>query len=758
MPKSAWTEKDQIDNFLKERSQNQRDLPKDIPLDSVVVLRYEKRSKSKNKGKVPTEMELVLEQTQQGTSYEVSVSAEGVEELKRKVKIKGEKKEALLTLRQKPALSMCHKTTLASDTSIDFQIDFPIQSVDPHGFEGYLKIEVKEISHNDLVQDEVNSVLIAIIQGMNVDEQSSMRLEATITLFNTFEFAQTNFENEMERYYIMKVVYEIAMAKESEIRQSAFECPVSIASTYYDVLEPSICDEEIELQDFESGESGDSTLINVSLRMLYHFRDAIVSLVMAFVQGNITKSDWRSREAARYAFGSILEGPSVQKLSPMVTSAMDFMLNAMKDENNHVIDTTAWTLGRIFELLHSPATGFLVVSLSNFQRVMVVLLESIKDSPYVAEKVFRAIYFLAQGYKGFEAGSSVLTPFIADIVTSLIVTPKRPDAGVPFPFLCFECSNLVIRLLDVYNAAKDDDSKCWLACCCITRGGGKRVDGAGEIRGGWLNLGVGVLVHQWCWLGRDGTVGCSVVQGSVVNFDGKGGAIVDALTYMVKLSHIHKQEVENQGCRLRLEPKTIQKLVQIAGTLTNEALRNGSIKKKPEKRGNGGEPSKDRNVRDDNKRTRTCMAVLLQPQPCKERLKSLEETLKLSVAVSLGSGSVSNKETGKSADYSSVSTTFIPLLGIEPSDLGFSYEIEIASEQLVEIDKVIKGCKLEIDGHVFDINLIPFGSGSFDVIIGMYSLSDHKAKIICHEKVVRIPLLDGEVLRVLGEKLKEKMR
>ncbi|GJW88623.1 retrovirus-related pol polyprotein from transposon TNT 1-94, partial [Tanacetum coccineum] len=45
--------------------QNRRDLPRDIPLDSVVVLRYEKRSKGKNKGKVPTKMELVLEQTQQ---------------------------------------------------------------------------------------------------------------------------------------------------------------------------------------------------------------------------------------------------------------------------------------------------------------------------------------------------------------------------------------------------------------------------------------------------------------------------------------------------------------------------------------------------------------------------------------------------------------------------------------------------------------------------------------------------------------------
>ncbi|GKE64919.1 putative reverse transcriptase domain-containing protein, partial [Tanacetum coccineum] len=93
---------------------------------------------------------------------------------------------------------------------------------------------------------------------------------------------------------------------------------------------------------------------------------------------------------------------------------------------------------------------------------------------------------------------------------------------------------------------------------------------------------------------------------------------------------------------------------------------------------------------------------------------------------------------------------------IEPSDLGFSYKIEIASGQLLEIDKVIRGCKLEIEGHVFDINLIPFGSGSFDVIIIMDWLSDHKAEIICYDKVVRIPLVDGKVLRVLGGKPEEK--
>ena len=51
----------------------------------------EKRRKVR-KGKVPTEIELGLEQTQQGSSDEVSVSTEGVEELKRNEMRKGEKK------------------------------------------------------------------------------------------------------------------------------------------------------------------------------------------------------------------------------------------------------------------------------------------------------------------------------------------------------------------------------------------------------------------------------------------------------------------------------------------------------------------------------------------------------------------------------------------------------------------------------------------------------------------------------------------
>ncbi|GKF50437.1 retrotransposon protein, putative, ty3-gypsy subclass, partial [Tanacetum coccineum] len=50
----------------------------------------------------------------------------------------------------------------------------------------------------------------------------------------------------------------------------------------------------------------------------------------------------------------------------------------------------------------------------------------------------------------------------------------------------------------------------------------------------------------------------------------------------------------------------------ISGALTDEAIRNRSIKK-VEKRGNVGEPSKDKNGRDDNKMLGLEM-LLLQPQ------------------------------------------------------------------------------------------------------------------------------------------------
>ncbi|GKA72809.1 putative reverse transcriptase domain-containing protein [Tanacetum coccineum] len=104
------------------------------------------------------------------------------------------------------------------------------------------------------------------------------------------------------------------------------------------------------------------------------------------------------------------------------------------------------------------------------------------------------------------------------------------------------------------------------------------------------------------------------------------------------------------------------------------------------------------------------------------------------------------------ADFSFISTNFAPLLNVKPSFVNPRYVIEVVDGKKVEIDRIICDCKLELGNSLFTIDLIPLGHGSFDVIVGMDWLSKHKAEIVCHEKVVRIPLESGEILHVQGER------
>ncbi|GKE22542.1 putative reverse transcriptase domain-containing protein, partial [Tanacetum coccineum] len=146
----------------------------------------------------------------------------------------------------------------------------------------------------------------------------------------------------------------------------------------------------------------------------------------------------------------------------------------------------------------------------------------------------------------------------------------------------------------------------------------------------------------------------------------------------------------------------------IGGTLTDKALRNGSIKKNPKKKGNGGEPSKDRNGMDDNKRTRNAFATTANPirrEYTGSEARGNHQNQVVAVNGGQGHGKNGNQAHGR--------------------------EFMLGAEEARQ-----------------DPN----------IVTGMDWLSNHKAEIICHEKVVRIPLPNDKVLRVIGERLEEKMR
>ncbi|GKF48213.1 putative reverse transcriptase domain-containing protein, partial [Tanacetum coccineum] len=162
----------------------------------------------------------------------------------------------------------------------------------------------------------------------------------------------------------------------------------------------------------------------------------------------------------------------------------------------------------------------------------------------------------------------------------------------------------------------------------------------------------------------------------------------------------------------------MQKAVQISGALTDEFVRNGSIKK-VEKRGNVGEPSKDKNGRDDNKKTMngnfiatttnpvgrdntgnwpkctTCNSYHAPGGLCRtcfncNRLGHFAKDCRVELRnVNPGHGNQWNQARGRAfmlgAEEARQDANIV--MGVDPSELGFRYEIEIASGQLVEIDK-----------------------------------------------------------------------
>lgn len=150
--------------------------------------------------------------------------------------------------------------------------------------------------------------------------------------------------------------------------------------------------------------------------------DAVVDFVLPFVQSNIQSPNWRLKEAAILGFGSILDGPSPDKLRPLVQSAFLIILNHLKDPSALVKDTAAWTIGRICNLLPETINEKVLDPLMN------ALVVTLKDVPKVAANICWAIHNLATAMElGDGATTSPLSRYFEGLIRNLLQTTDRPD-------------------------------------------------------------------------------------------------------------------------------------------------------------------------------------------------------------------------------------------------------------------------------------------------------------------------------------------
>uniref|UniRef100_A0A3B3TBZ1 Karyopherin (importin) beta 1 n=1 Tax=Paramormyrops kingsleyae TaxID=1676925 RepID=A0A3B3TBZ1_9TELE len=158
--------------------------------------------------------------------------------------------------------------------------------------------------------------------------------------------------------------------------------------------------------------------------------DDVVPHVLPFIKEHIKHPDWRYRDASVMAFGSILEGPELTQLKPLVIQAMPTLIELMKDPSVVVRDTTAWTVGRICELLPEAAINEVYLA-----PLLQCLIEGLSAEPRVASNVCWAFSSLAEA--AYEAAETTddqdepstycLSSSFEIIVQKLLETTDRPD-------------------------------------------------------------------------------------------------------------------------------------------------------------------------------------------------------------------------------------------------------------------------------------------------------------------------------------------
>ncbi|CAG8433275.1 4156_t:CDS:10 [Diversispora eburnea] len=177
--------------------------------------------------------------------------------------------------------------------------------------------------------------------------------------------------------------------------------------------------------------------------------DAVVAPVIPFVENHIRHNDWRFREAAVMAFGSILEGPEHKLLANLVNQALPVLIEMMRDPSPQVKDTTAWTLGRVSELLIECIKPDV-----HLNPLITALVFGLKDSPRIVSNCCWALMSLSDQYGGKETPASTypLSPYFEGIVTALLETTERPTNESNARTSSYECISILVQgaALDSY--------------------------------------------------------------------------------------------------------------------------------------------------------------------------------------------------------------------------------------------------------------------------------------------------------------------
>ncbi|XP_071708691.1 uncharacterized protein [Rutidosis leptorrhynchoides] len=91
-----------------------------------------------------------------------------------------------------------------------------------------------------------------------------------------------------------------------------------------------------------------------------------------------------------------------------------------------------------------------------------------------------------------------------------------------------------------------------------------------------------------------------------------------------------------------------------------------------------------------------------------------------------------------------VSTTFCAKLNVPVSIINEPLSVEVGDGRTVPVTKFVSGITIDIEVSHFHVTCLVMPIPSFDVVLGMNWLSDHKASIKCDRKVISFSVAGGK--------------
>lgn len=285
-------------------------------------------------------------------------------------------------------------------------------------------LQVRQAAFEGLVKvaEHYYDKLYEYIRDIYTLTENAIRNDSEPVAMQAIEFWSTVAEEEVHIHYELETSRETGKPPERETKNFVVHALPYLSGPIFDSLKKQ------EDDPLEDASWNIATAAGACVELLAQAApETILDIVKPFVESNIQdQANWRSREAAILAFGSVLEGPPPENVKTLVRGAIKVLIDTLlSDPNPAVRDTTAWTIARVISVDRDTALSHLPQLVESIRNTL-----GNAEHPQFAAHLCLAIHNLAECFLPESVNATgPLTEHAETLVQVLIQVADRGDAS-----------------------------------------------------------------------------------------------------------------------------------------------------------------------------------------------------------------------------------------------------------------------------------------------------------------------------------------